>query len=291
MNSIKQPLICLTRDDRGFALTIELTLIATILLLGSITGLASVRDAAISELSDIAGGMQDLNQGFRYAGIEGHSGSTVGSNFDDALDFCDSAEDLPGQADNCITFDGPPENESGGGDGGGGEIREVSGNFDDVDPADAVRTIGRREEQAFHFDPDDVPGWQTTPDAVIEIWDSGFRGVESQDGDYHAELNGPTPAQLFQEFSVSPGETIEYSIWHRGRHGVDEADILIGPPGMQTVQQTISTDNTAWVQYTGTYIVPAGVSTVRIGFESVSTATGGPTAGNFLDNFEVSISD
>ena len=115
--------------------------------------------------------------------------------------------------------------------------------------------------------------------------------MESQDGDYHAELNGPTPAQLFQEFSVSPGETIEYSIWHRGRHGVDEADILIGPPGMQTVQQTISTDNTAWVQYTGTYIVPAGVSTVRIGFESVSTATGGPTAGNFLDNFEVSISD
>ncbi len=93
-------------DEAGFIVSIELILIATIAILGLITGLTAVRDAVVCELSDVAGAIQDLNQCYSYFGVTGHSGSTCGSNFNDGLDFCDSPDDEDGTADNCITFDG-----------------------------------------------------------------------------------------------------------------------------------------------------------------------------------------
>ena len=101
----------LWNDDKGFVVSIELILIATIAVIGLLTGLASVRDGVVSELSDVAGAVQDLNQSYSYNGVIGHAASTVGSDFQDALDFCDSAEDISGEADNCITFTGLVANE------------------------------------------------------------------------------------------------------------------------------------------------------------------------------------
>lgn len=102
----------LWNDDAGFIISIELILIATIAVIGLITGLTAVRDAVTSELSDVAGAIQDLNQSYTFFGVEGHSGSTAGSDFVDALDFCDDADDVSGDADNCITFDVPPADEA-----------------------------------------------------------------------------------------------------------------------------------------------------------------------------------
>ncbi|MCD0462707.1 hypothetical protein [Roseiconus lacunae] len=101
----------LWNDDAGFVVSIELVLISTICVIGLLTGLTAVRDGVVSELSDTAGAVQDLNQSYSYNGVTGHSASTAGSNFQDSLDFCDSPNDISGQADNCITFDGAPADE------------------------------------------------------------------------------------------------------------------------------------------------------------------------------------
>jgi len=285
-----QPLKSLRKiasDQSGSILTLESIAVAAVIVVGLIAGMAAVRDSVISEMSDLAGAVQDANQSFSFRSAGGHSNTAAGSDFLDTTDHCDDPDDIAGSADNCVLFDLPPTDES------IPEIIVLNNGFDeDVDPDQAIRTFGRSPNpRVFLFDSDDVDGWETTaPDGQIEIWESGFGGVVSQDGDYHAEINGNSSAQLFQDIEVTPGSTVEYSIWHRGRSGVDVANVLIGPPGMQAVDQTMTTGNAAWVNYTGTYTVPAGVTTLRIGFESVSTASGNASSGNFIDNLEVTVS-
>jgi len=96
----------LWNDDKGFVVSIELILIATIAVIGLITGLTAVRDAVVSELSDVAGAVQDVNQSYTISGVTGHTATTAGMDYTDELDWCDSAEDADGVADNCIVFTG-----------------------------------------------------------------------------------------------------------------------------------------------------------------------------------------
>ncbi len=101
----------LWNDEAGFIVSIELVLVSTIAVIGLLAGLTAVRDAVVCELSDVAGAVQDLNQSYTYMGSLGHSAVTVGSDFVDGLDWCDSPDDEPGTADNCIVFEQGPENE------------------------------------------------------------------------------------------------------------------------------------------------------------------------------------
>jgi Flp pilus assembly pilin Flp len=105
-SSVKHLSKKLWNDNAGFVVSIELILIATIAVIGLIAGMTAVRDGVVSELSDVAGSVQDLNQSYSINGVTGHASSTAGMDFDDATDFCDDADDVAGQADNCITFDG-----------------------------------------------------------------------------------------------------------------------------------------------------------------------------------------
>ena len=79
--------------------------LATVSIFGMLVGVTSTRDAVISEISDVAGAVQDINMCFSFTGLVGHSSSSCGSSFIDVLDFCDDADDVSGEADNCITFD------------------------------------------------------------------------------------------------------------------------------------------------------------------------------------------
>ena len=101
----------LWNDQEGFIVSIELILLSTIIVIGLITGMTALRDAVVSELSDVAGAIQDLNQGYEFNGVAGHSARTQGSNFLDARDHCDDPEDPFGSADNCISFAILPLNE------------------------------------------------------------------------------------------------------------------------------------------------------------------------------------
>jgi choice-of-anchor A domain-containing protein len=136
----------------------------------------------------------------------------------------------------------------------------------------------------------DIPGWYTTAtDNKIEIWKSGFQGKNAQDGNYIAEINANQRASLYQVICAEPGSVLEWSIWHRGRRGVDVANVKIGVSlNSATTEQIMSTDQNAWVNYTGSYTVPAGEHTVYFVFESVSSQPyNNLSYGNLIDNFEV----
>ena len=134
-----------------------------------------------------------------------------------------------------------------------------------------------------------VPGWETTAsDNKIEIWSTGFSGVPAQEGNQFFEINANSTAALYQELCLEPGSTIRWSAWHRGRAGTDVAIVRIGASLVSAAaQQTMSTDNSDWKYYHGTYVVPANEATTFFIFDA-STTAGSNSVGNFLDNFRIS---
>lgn len=93
-------------DESGFVVSAELILVATVAVIGLLVGLAAVRDGVISELSDVAGAVQDINQSYSIDGVIGHNANTAGFNFLDGTDECDSNDQTAGASDNCVTFSG-----------------------------------------------------------------------------------------------------------------------------------------------------------------------------------------
>lgn len=133
-----------------------------------------------------------------------------------------------------------------------------------------------------------VPSWNTTAtDNKIEIWKSGFNGVPSQEGNQFFEINATQVAALYQDVCITPGTTISWSVYHRGRAGTDVAEVLIGSSVGTAVSQATMTDGTdAWGYYSGNYTVPLGQTNTTFVFKAISAA-GGASVGNFIDNFEV----
>ena len=80
------------KDEAGFVVSTELVLIATILVIGMVVGLATVRNAVVQELGDVAMAIGNINQSYSYTGVAGrdNSSGTAGSSFQDELDFCDA---------------------------------------------------------------------------------------------------------------------------------------------------------------------------------------------------------
>lgn len=79
-------------DEAGFIVSAELVLIATILVLGMIVGLVSVRDQVVQELGDLAIAFAVINQSYSFSGITGHTSSTSGSMLNDQIDYCDDLQ-------------------------------------------------------------------------------------------------------------------------------------------------------------------------------------------------------
>ena len=136
----------------------------------------------------------------------------------------------------------------------------------------------------------DVPGWETTAsDKKIEIWSTGFGGVDAPVGDQFAELNATQPSELFQTVETTPGQKLTWSLLHRARAAGATGDTMsvnIGaaaspPNATYTFTDTLSD---GWVRHTGEYTVPAGQVRTRFGFESGPTASGSRSVGNFLDD-------
>ncbi len=95
----------LWQDDAGFVVSTELVLIASILVIGMIVGLATVRDQVVQELGDIGLAIGQLNQSYSFSGVSGHTATTAGSSFVDQTDFCDDAEaQAPNGPPACIQF-------------------------------------------------------------------------------------------------------------------------------------------------------------------------------------------
>ena len=115
---------------------------------------------------------------------------------------------------------------------------------------------------------------------------------------------------IYQDVKVTPGTMMKWSLKHSSATSayVDKMQVMIGEPYKETVQEatriasengnkvgekmtTISTpttsdraDNKKWDTYSGTYLVPDGVTTVRFTFKSVASAEW--YSGNDLDDIE-----
>ncbi|MCO6457788.1 MAG: hypothetical protein J5I93_20985 [Pirellulaceae bacterium] len=76
-------------DEAGFVVSTELAIIATILVIGMIVGLTTIRDQVVQELADVAGMISQLNQSYSFSAITGHHSTTAGSFGIDRVDSCD----------------------------------------------------------------------------------------------------------------------------------------------------------------------------------------------------------
>lgn len=83
----------LWNDEAGAVVSAEIMLVATILVIGMVVGLKSVRDAVVTELADVAQAIANVDQSYSYSGIDGHASGTAGSFYFDAFDFCDQPAD------------------------------------------------------------------------------------------------------------------------------------------------------------------------------------------------------
>ena len=94
----------LWNDEMGFVISMELMIVATVLVLGMIVGLATIREQLVQELADVAGAISEFNQSFSFSAITGHNSSTAGSDFLDDVDVCDLAGDqvAPGAPPACV---------------------------------------------------------------------------------------------------------------------------------------------------------------------------------------------
>lgn len=117
---------------------------------------------------------------------------------------------------------------------------------------------------------------------------------------------------IYQDVKVTPGTMMKWSLKHSSTTSayVDKMQVMIGEPYKETAQEatritsengnkvgekmtTISTpttsdraDNKKWDTYSGTYLVPDRVTTVRFTFKSIASAEW--YSGNDLDDIEFS---
>jgi Flp pilus assembly pilin Flp len=81
---VRRLLTRLWNDDRGALIATEWVFVATILILGIITGLIAVRQAVISELTEFANAVMALSQSYSFAGQSNCLSSTAGSQATDS---------------------------------------------------------------------------------------------------------------------------------------------------------------------------------------------------------------
>ena len=91
-------------DEMGAVVSAEIVLIATILVIGMVTGLSSLRDAVIEELADIGAAIGALDQSYTICGVTAHSSATAPSSFFDRPDFCDNGRSARNQR--CLVICG-----------------------------------------------------------------------------------------------------------------------------------------------------------------------------------------
>ena len=111
MNSLRTMSRQLWRDETGFVATADLVLITTIVVLGLLVGLVTLRDQVLQELGDVATAVGQLNQSYSVASFTTAGFSVAGSLFADNADFCEAGTNEgsnnnndAGNPPNCIEF-------------------------------------------------------------------------------------------------------------------------------------------------------------------------------------------
>lgn len=151
----------------------------------------------------------------------------------------------------------------------------------------------------------------------IEMWGTGFLGVAARSGQQFAELNATSSSRQTQRICLLNGETVQWRFSHRGRASATVPDVMrflvTSAPAIEVVevrttssggagsgfashfesidQGTATFANAAagWVDYFRSFVYrgPSGIQ--GIGFEAVSSGSGNVSAGNLLDEIQVTL--
>jgi hypothetical protein len=98
----------LWKDEAGFIVSAELVLVATILVIGLIVGMVSLRNQVVQELVDVGQAIGSLSQSFCFAGVQGACVGTPyawtdGTCYIDLVDFCQATQ-TPGSPPGGVSF-------------------------------------------------------------------------------------------------------------------------------------------------------------------------------------------
>jgi Flp pilus assembly pilin Flp len=91
-------------DEAGAIVSAEIVLVSTILVLGMITGLTSLRDGVITELADVGAAIGSVSQAYSVGPVVSHSAAVAGFAYADLPDFCDAAGNVSGAR--CLLING-----------------------------------------------------------------------------------------------------------------------------------------------------------------------------------------
>lgn len=84
-------------DEGGFVVSADLILISTILVIGVLVGLVTLRDQVVQEFGDLATAVGNLNQSYSFSGASitfaGETFTVAGSSFADKTDLGETGED------------------------------------------------------------------------------------------------------------------------------------------------------------------------------------------------------
>lgn len=91
-------------DENGFVISAEIILVATILIIGLVAGLTSLRDGVIEEMADVGQSIGNADQSFSVSGTQAHSSATASFGFADARDFCDGGTTTSNVNSRCLVI-------------------------------------------------------------------------------------------------------------------------------------------------------------------------------------------
>jgi Flp pilus assembly pilin Flp len=75
----------LWKDEAGFVISAELIFVATLLVIGLVTGWVAVRNAVATELTEVANAIGAVDQTYSYSGLANCRSATAGSGATDAV--------------------------------------------------------------------------------------------------------------------------------------------------------------------------------------------------------------
>jgi Flp pilus assembly pilin Flp len=82
----------LWKEEDGFLASIDYTLISTLLLIATIAGAVTFRDALVQELGDLGLAIGFLNQSYGFSGATVGAFNSASSLYNDNLDNCVAAD-------------------------------------------------------------------------------------------------------------------------------------------------------------------------------------------------------
>ncbi len=94
----------LWREETGALISAELIIIFTILIIGILVGVKSIRDAIVTELADVAQAISNFDQSYFFGGVSGHHAATGGGTFEDKPDFCDQKDNINPQESKGVSI-------------------------------------------------------------------------------------------------------------------------------------------------------------------------------------------